>query len=209
MAQYYLSKNGQQSGPFSQEQIDQMLRSGMFTGTELYRQDDSPEWKPITQLAGFIPPLVPPSAGPPAPPQSPGKNSCLLIGLIVGAVCLILVAVIGLLAAIAVPGFLRARKRAQATQVLSDLRLIDTAIDQYAITHAKRSGARVEWTDLQPLLPPESTVSKTGGRDILGNQFGPEFSVDSPPQVPEETYRALNDVAPADFWSPYKAPAGH
>jgi len=42
---------------------------------------------------------------------------------------MIVVAIIALLAAIAVPNFLRARKRSQATQVLEDLRLIDSAID--------------------------------------------------------------------------------
>ena len=132
-----------------------------------------------------------------------------MLGLIGGAVCLVLVAVIGMLAAIAVPGFLRARKRSQATRVLSDLRVIDAAIDQYAITHNKKSGDRVDWADIQTFLSPESTLSKTGGRDILGNRFGPEFAVDSLPKVPEETYRALNDVAPAEFWSPFKVPASN
>jgi type II secretory pathway pseudopilin PulG len=204
MAQYYLSKNGHQSGPFSQQQIDQMLQSGLFTGAELYRQEDAPEWKPIAQLPGFVPPPVPPSAGTPVPAQPPATNSCLLIALVGGAACLVLVAVIGLLAAIAVPGFLRARKRAQATRVLTDLRLIDSAIDQYAIKHDKKSGARVEWTDIQTFLPPDSNLCKFGGRDILGNRFGPEFTVDSPPTVPEATYRALSDVAPPEFWSPFK-----
>ena len=46
---------------------------------------------------------------------------------------MIVVAIIALLAAIAVPGFLRARKRSQASRVVNDLRLIDSAVDQYAI----------------------------------------------------------------------------
>ena len=46
---------------------------------------------------------------------------------------MIVVAIIALLAAIAVPNFLRARKRSQATRMLEDLRVIDSAIDQYAI----------------------------------------------------------------------------
>ena len=44
---------------------------------------------------------------------------------------MIVVAIIALLAAIAVPGFLRARKRSQARRVLNDLRMIDAAVDQY------------------------------------------------------------------------------
>ena len=46
---------------------------------------------------------------------------------------MIVVAIIALLAAIAVPNFLRARKRSQATRVLEDLRMLDSAVDQYAI----------------------------------------------------------------------------
>ena len=43
---------------------------------------------------------------------------------------MIVVAIIALLAAIAVPGFLRARKRSQASKILNDLRMISGAIDQ-------------------------------------------------------------------------------
>ena len=56
---------------------------------------------------------------------------------------MIVVAIIALLAAIAVPGFLRARKRSQASRILNDLRLIDSAVDQYAIETNKASGATV------------------------------------------------------------------
>jgi type II secretory pathway pseudopilin PulG len=206
MAQYYLSENGQQSGPFTQQQIEQMLQSGLFTGTELYRLEDSADWKSIAQMPGFVPPVPPPVpqyAGTPAPARAPASNSCLLIGLIGGATALIVVAVVALLAAIAVPGFLRARKRSQATRVLMDLRMIDSAIDQYAIQNKKPGGTRVEWADIQNYIPADSNLSKSGGRDILGNRFGPEFTVDSVPTVPPETYRALSDVAPAEFWSPF------
>ena len=62
---------------------------------------------------------------------------------------MIVVAIIALLAAIAVPGFLRARKRSQASRIINDLRLIDSAVDQYAIENNKASGLPVpvsEWT---------------------------------------------------------------
>src|SRR5204862_373273 len=52
---------------------------------------------------------------------------------------MIVVAIIALLAAIAVPGFLRARKRSQASKILNDLRMIDAAVDQYAIETNKKS----------------------------------------------------------------------
>ena len=52
---------------------------------------------------------------------------------------MIVVAIIALLAAIAVPNFLRARKRSQATRILEDLRMIDGAMDQYAIESNKET----------------------------------------------------------------------
>jgi type II secretory pathway pseudopilin PulG len=52
-------------------------------------------------------------------------------------------------AAIAVPNFLRARKRSQATRVLEDLRMIDSAIDQYAIETNKVTGNPVVWNDIE------------------------------------------------------------
>jgi prepilin-type N-terminal cleavage/methylation domain-containing protein len=70
---------------------------------------------------------------------------------------MIVVAIIALLAAIAVPNFLRSRKRSQATQVLEDLRIIDSATDQYAIETNKTSTAAVAWTDVQNYI-------KTGTR---------------------------------------------
>ena len=56
---------------------------------------------------------------------------------------MIVVAIIALLAAIAVPGFLRARKRSQATAILNDARIIDGALDQYAIENNKVGSATV------------------------------------------------------------------
>ena len=60
---------------------------------------------------------------------------------------MIVVAIIALLAAIAVPGFLRARKRSQATRILNDLRLIDAAVDQYAIETNRSTGNAVTYSD--------------------------------------------------------------
>ncbi len=58
---------------------------------------------------------------------------------------MIVVAIIALLAAIAVPNFLRARKRSQATRILEDLRILDSATDQYAIETNKISERTLHW----------------------------------------------------------------
>jgi prepilin-type N-terminal cleavage/methylation domain-containing protein len=116
---------------------------------------------------------------------------------------MIVVAIIALLAAIAVPNFLRARKRSQATRILEDLRIIDSAIDQYAIETNKAGGATVNWTDIQSYLKKGSTLYNSSGTDLLGVSYGATFSVDGLPRVSTTTFNKLSDVAPSDFWSPF------
>ena len=117
---------------------------------------------------------------------------------------MIVVAIIALLAAIAVPNFLRARKRSQATRILEDLRIIDSAIDQYAIENNKSGGATVSWTDVQAYLKKGSVIYNSTATDLLGNAFsGGTFSVDSLPKLSTTSFSKLSDVAPAAFWSPF------
>ena len=75
---------------------------------------------------------------------------------------MIVVAIIALLAAIAVPGFLRARKRSQASRVLNDLRLIDAAVDQYAIENNKTSGDTVPINAWTAYLKSGTSLYSTG-----------------------------------------------
>jgi prepilin-type N-terminal cleavage/methylation domain-containing protein len=114
---------------------------------------------------------------------------------------MIVVAIIALLAAIAVPGFLRARKRSQASRIINDLRLIDSAVDQYAIETNKTSGATVAVTDWTNYLK-KGTNLYVSGNDILGNPYGIQ-TVDSLPKVNTSSKASLSDVTDTAFWSPY------
>ena len=114
---------------------------------------------------------------------------------------MIVVAIIALLAAIAVPGFLRARKRSQATRILNDLRMIDSAVDQYAIETNRVTGNAVRTTDWTSYLK-SGTVLYNTGLDLLGHPFGGQ-TVDTLPGVPNASFAGLSDVAPVVFWSPY------
>jgi prepilin-type N-terminal cleavage/methylation domain-containing protein len=116
---------------------------------------------------------------------------------------MIVVAIIALLASIAVPNFLRSRKRSQATQILQDLRVIDSAVDQYAIENNKTGGASVVWADVQKYIKTGTRLYTSSGTDILGNAFTLP-TVDSAPKVSNTSFTSLSDVAPASFWSPYK-----
>ena len=115
---------------------------------------------------------------------------------------MIVVAIIALLASVAVAGFLRARKRSQASKVVNDLRMIDSAVEQYAIENNKQSGSPipvVAWTNyLKP-----NTALYTTGQDLFRNDYGPQ-TVDTMPMVHPITFAALSDVADSAFFSPYR-----
>ena len=114
---------------------------------------------------------------------------------------MIVVAIIALLAAIAVPGFLRARKRSQASRILNDLRMIDSAVDQYAIETNRKTGDAVgvaDWTNYVK----KNSLLYNNANSILGTAYGTQ-TVDTIPQVPSADYATLSDVASTGFWSPY------
>src|SRR5258705_4975631 len=93
---------------------------------------------------------------------------------------MIVVAIIALLAAIAVPGFLRARKRSQASKIINDLRLISGAVDQYAIETSKTTGDPVPIPDWTNYLKQDTNLFLTGN-DLLGNTYGDQ-TVDTLPK---------------------------
>jgi type II secretory pathway pseudopilin PulG len=115
---------------------------------------------------------------------------------------MVVVAIIAMLAAIGTSNMLRARKRAQAAKVLDDLRTLDGALDQYALENNKVQGDIALFSDLEPYMKRMNKLSMLGA-DVFGQPYGP-YSVDTPPKVSDFTFQALSDVAPADFWSPYK-----
>ena len=124
---------------------------------------------------------------------------------------MIVVAIIALLAAIAVPNFLRSRKRSQATVTLELLRELDAAKDLYAIENNKvgsSSGAGVvpSNADLLPYAKPGTALAiqlaANYVNDVLGNPIATN-AIDSQVQITNASYNALSDVAPMSFWSPY------
>ena len=73
---------------------------------------------------------------------------------------MIVVAIIGLLAAIAIPNFVNARARAQATTCINNLRQIDAAANQFALEKGKKTGDPITYpTDLTPYVKLNSAGS--------------------------------------------------
>jgi prepilin-type N-terminal cleavage/methylation domain-containing protein len=79
---------------------------------------------------------------------------------------MIVVAIIGLLAALAIPGFVKARKQSQGRRILNDARQMDAAIDQWALENGKTDGATIDTTAAASYL--KTTWKST---DLLGGTF--------------------------------------
>ena len=115
---------------------------------------------------------------------------------------MIVVATIALLAAIAVPALLRARKRSQATHILNDLRMIDAAVDQFAVENNKTNGALVAIAEWKRYVKEGTHLYETGS-DLFDQSYGPQL-VGQPPKVGKRARAALADVADDAFWHPYE-----
>ena len=115
---------------------------------------------------------------------------------------MIVVAIIALLAAIAVPNFMRARKRSQATQILEEIRMVDAALDQYAVEHSRTGGTPADWADLKNYIKTGTSLYSAPDVGITG-AYGP-FTVDSVPKVNPLILTEYLDVTDDTFWSPYR-----
>jgi len=60
---------------------------------------------------------------------------------------MIVVAIIGLLAAIAIPNFVKARATSQANACINNLRQIDAAANQFALEQGKKSNDGITYPD--------------------------------------------------------------
>jgi type II secretory pathway pseudopilin PulG len=76
---------------------------------------------------------------------------------------MIVVAIIGLLAAIAIPNFVKARATSQANACINNLRQIDAAANQFAIEQHKATGATLTFpSDLTPYIKLNANSSLPG-----------------------------------------------
>jgi len=96
---------------------------------------------------------------------------------------MIVVAIIGLLAAIAIPNFVRARASSQANACINNLHQIDGAVTEWALEHGKKTGdpAPSLASDLTPYL--KLNVNNA----IPGCPVGGTYSMNNVGAIPQVT----------------------
>jgi len=87
-------------------------------------------------------------------------------GMVVAIVCACLIPFIGLMAALAIPGFVKARKQSQARRIINDTRQMDAAIDQWALERGKESGNQILTNEVAAFMR-----SEWKSKDLLGNEY--------------------------------------
>jgi hypothetical protein len=54
--QTYIFKEGSQQGPYTKEELDQLLQDGKITGDDLFWQEGRTDWAPLSEFPGFVAP---------------------------------------------------------------------------------------------------------------------------------------------------------
>jgi prepilin-type N-terminal cleavage/methylation domain-containing protein len=91
---------------------------------------------------------------------------------------MIVVAIIGLLAAIAIPNYKLARDRSRMTSCVTNLHRIDGAIQEWAMESRKQSGEHVTYDDIKVYMR-NAVVCPSGG-----TTFGDSYEISSVDSLP-------------------------
>jgi len=87
---------------------------------------------------------------------------------------MIVVLIIGILMAIAVPNFIRARQSSRQAICIGNLKQIDSAKEQWAMDAKASSGAAVQWSDIVPTYMRSAATGPVcpGGGSYTVNPIG-------------------------------------
>jgi prepilin-type N-terminal cleavage/methylation domain-containing protein len=108
---------------------------------------------------------------------------------------MIVVAIIGLLAAIAIPNYVRARATSQANACINNLRQLDSAMQQFAIETGKHVGGAISYPgDLTPY------VKLNAAGSIPACPAGGTYTVNPVGAVPSATCSLGDTVTPGHTW---------
>jgi len=95
---------------------------------------------------------------------------------------MIVVAIIGLLAAIAIPNFIKARATSQQNACINNLRQIDAAIDEWALENGQSNGSSVG-----AISTVSAYIKMNSGSSVPGCPANGTYSVGNVGDIPQVT----------------------
>ena len=152
----HIARGTEQLGQFTVEEANAGLAAGRFQRADLAWWPGAAGWVRLDTAPGVVVPahLPPPLPGagpapvvPPQPQRARGMSTQLVVLLVIGGLLVVAVPVVGLLAAIAIPNFVKARTTAQKHACIANLKQIDGATQQWALENRKVAADTYSLTD--------------------------------------------------------------
>lgn len=142
-AWYYADAARDRHGPLSAAELRERVRDGLLERTTLVWREGMPEWQPLQALAAELglPAVATPPPLPPPPPVATatavaapraGLSGCGIGAIVAIVLGLVLVAVLGILAAIAMPAYRDYTLRAHARTAIDGLDLLKGEVVAFA-----------------------------------------------------------------------------
>ena len=150
---FYAEGNRERRGPLPDENIVELFRSDRIALDTLVWRDGAGDWQPLHTYAAELgldvtgtapavapvaPTLPPPLQYTPVAPASsqgpavkPGLSGCAIAGIIAAVGGVVLVAIVGILAAIALPAYQAYTVRAKASMALGQLVPLKTEVSDF------------------------------------------------------------------------------
>lgn len=137
---YYVDGARNRQGPVDAAAVAAAFQAGQLTDDSLVWREGLPQWAPLRQFRdelGMGPPMAPAAIAPAATVAvSPAgedrkKNGCLLAALVIGGGGIVLVAILGILAAIALPAYQDYIIRSKLTHALAEGRGLVIAVEEH------------------------------------------------------------------------------
>jgi prepilin-type N-terminal cleavage/methylation domain-containing protein len=109
---------------------------------------------------------------------------------------MIVVAIIGLLAAIAIPNFVRARATSQANACINNLRQIDGAVQQWALETKQAPNAAVGFSNISDYL--KNSVSCPSGGTNFASSYSLQTVTNKPTCTIGSAFTPVAHILPVD-----------
>lgn len=164
---WWMSRGGQVYGPYDWQTVQFCWRDGRIVADDYVKLGRDEPWLAASEVFGAKA-AAPQPIAPPAPaaasvsvaptPQAavPRRSNTVVILVVVGAIVLMGLAVLAILAAILFPVFARAKYKAQQTACMSNLKQIGVALRVYAVDNDNRLPPADSWRQaLKPYLEAE------------------------------------------------------